>query len=666
METIRLTCRKSRLAIIQANEVISRFKEYEFSLIPVDSYGDKHKDISLLDNTASDFFTRELDNALRENLADIAVHSAKDIAYPLPDGIELIALTRALYKKDALVSHNKLKFKQLPPGSKVGTSSHSRKSQLNAIRNDLEYISIRGNIEERIDLMRKGVVDALVVAECALKRLELDYLIAELLPVDAHPLQGSLAVTARSGNHKMKSIFHAIDIRKSYGKVYLAGAGPGSAELLTLKAWQVLKNADVVFYDALIDTSILAAISCKKVYTGKRKGDHSMSQEAINNLMFEAASSGHQVVRLKGGDPQIFGRGGEEFDYLRERMIETEIIPGITSALAAAAITGIPLTHRKAASSVAFCSGSPIENIEVPAVDTLVYYMGAGTLKQIARKVIESGKSDQTPVALIYNISSPTQKTWYYTLNEVLELKKELPSPLLVIIGKTAMNKHLSASRPRILVTGTNPQKYEYLGEVVHNPIIQIKPFSNYEHFNPIVNAKRKYSWIIFTSKYAVKYFFQGLINIDLDIRWLSQTKILSIGAATSRELKKYGLIPDIQAEDESSAGIINLFMEYQISGKDILIPRSEIARNTLPHVLTKRGYNVSTLPVYQNIRPESYEKIDLNTIDIVVFSSPSGVKNFKEIYGDLPSHVHTISQGEITELSLYHYGFKVANDWMI
>ena len=307
----------------------------------------------------------------------------------------------------------------MPAGAKVATSSALRKQQLLKYRPDLTIDPIRGTIEQRIAQVQEGKIDALVVALCALKRLELSYLVSEILPFETHPLQGSLAVVAKSNNAYLKSLFHKIDIRKGFGKVYLTGFGPGSADLITVQGLKALKRAEVIFYDDLIDQAFLNNFTCKKVYVGKRKDKHSFGQDEINAMLYKSALEGKQVVRLKGGDPQIFGRGGEEFDYLRERLIHVEIIPGITSALAAASYTGIPLTQREESSSVAFCTGYPEDKITVPIADTLVYYMAASNLNLIGKKVMESGKDPDTPVALVSNISTPLQKTLFSTLGQV-------------------------------------------------------------------------------------------------------------------------------------------------------------------------------------------------------------------------------------------------------
>jgi len=661
--------RNSRLSTIQVEELQQRFPDISIRNIPILSYGDRHHEISLLDNKRPDFFTYELDQALLNDEADIAVHSAKDLPYPLPEGLEVIALTERIYPQDALVSADRKKLSELPSGAKVATSSALRQQQLLQHRPDLKIESVRGTIDERIAQVQSGKMDALVVALCALKRLELTYLVSEILPFETHPLQGSLALVAKANNALLKSLFHKIDIRKEFGKVYLTGFGPGSADLITVQGLKALKRADIIFYDDLIDHTFLNNFACKKVYVGKRKDKQSFSQDEINAMLYKSALEGKQVVRLKGGDPQIFGRGGEEFDYLRERLIQVEIIPGITSALAAASYTGIPLTQRQEASSVAFCLGYPEERITVPNADTLVYYMAASNLDLIAGKVIESGKSPDTPVVLVSNISTPLQKTIFSTLAGLVDGSVKLPPPLIAIIGNTAHSRNYppaSGNRNKILVTGTSPGKYEYLGEIVHTPLIEILPLRDYQFMREKLPVENDFDWIIFTSKHAVRYFFQALTDIDIDIRWLSGCKIISIGATTSRELKNYRLLYDIEAEKESTAGIIDLFIERNLKGRKILLPCSELTSDVLPTYLGNLGYSVTKLPVYRNLQPQAPQLVDLNEIDIVVFSSPSGVRNFKNLYQKLPEHIQIISSGDITDKELYCSGLIEYTDWVI
>jgi len=251
------------------------------------------------------------------------------------------------------------------------------------------------------------------------------------------PLQENLVVVAKRNNESLRKLFGKIDIRKNFGKVYLAGFGPGDPELMTIKTDRVLSEADIIFYDDLLDSGCLKKYSGEEIYVGKRKGKHSRNQDEINRILYEAALKGLKVVRLKGGDAMIFGRGGEEINYLRQRFIDVEVIPGVTSAIAAAAETLIPLTHRNVASSVAFCTGHPENKIRIPDADTLVYYMGASSLKIIAEKLIRNGLSGDTPTAVIRNASLASQQVLTTTLKKIVTDNIVAQSPSLIIVGNT-------------------------------------------------------------------------------------------------------------------------------------------------------------------------------------------------------------------------------------
>ena len=251
---MRIISRQSKLALLQVDEVMSQFPDVQYELIKTDSYGDKHKEVSLMDKSVSaDFFTRELDAALLEGRADIAIHSAKDLPYPLPAGIEVIALTESADKSDSLVTRDGKTLDQLPSQSKIGTSAEQRKAELLALRPDVEVVAIRGTIEERIAQVDNYTVDALIVATCALDRLALAHRASERLPFKTHPLQGNLAITASAHVGKdIRELFSKIDVRTRYGKVTLVGFGPGDPELLTVKGVKALERADIIFYDDLI------------------------------------------------------------------------------------------------------------------------------------------------------------------------------------------------------------------------------------------------------------------------------------------------------------------------------------------------------------------------------------------------------------------------------
>lgn len=226
------------------------------------------------------------------------------------------------------------------------------------------------------------------------------------------------------------------NISNRSGSVFLVGFGPGDPDLLTVKGLKLLKSADIIFYDDLTNKEFLVKFRAEKVYVGKRKGNHSHEQDTINQLLYEAAMAGKNVVRLKGGDPMLFAHGGEEIEFLRSRFIKVEVVPGVTAALAAAAFANVPLTHRGISSSVTLATGHSKTDIHVPASGTLVYYMGASNLHKIAEEVILKGWNPETPVLLVYNASAPEQKEYYTTLQEVVDYPESYQTPLIIIIGE--------------------------------------------------------------------------------------------------------------------------------------------------------------------------------------------------------------------------------------
>ena len=278
MTNISVISRNSPLALLQVKEVFAQFPHINYTLIETQSFGDKNHQISLLENPPADIFTRELDHALLAGDADIAIHSAKDLPYPLPNGIELIALFEAFDQTDALASKEAATLATLPLGARIGTSSPTRKRELLALRPDAQIVSIRGTIEQRLALVDNGEIDALIVATCALKRLGLAHRIVEILPFETHPLQGNLAITAKAGRADLKALFAAKDIRNKYGKVSLVGFGPGNPDLLTLGGEKALTTADIIFHDDLLESEYLDKFIAKKIYVANARTNTASSR----------------------------------------------------------------------------------------------------------------------------------------------------------------------------------------------------------------------------------------------------------------------------------------------------------------------------------------------------------------------------------------------------
>jgi len=649
---MKVISRNSKLALVQVDECFALYPQLAYELVSVVSFGDKRKDISLLENPPADIFTRELDEAILSGTADVAVHSAKDLPYPLPQGLEVIALLKEFDQTDSLVSKTNQLLSELPTGSRVGTSSPTRKKELLALRPDLQIVSIRGTIEERIALVDNGQIDALIVATCALYRLKLSHRIAQVLPFETHPLQGLLAVVAALERTDLKADFKVHDIRKTYGKVTLVGFGPGSPDLLTVGGEKALAKADTIFYDDLLDKDFLQKYSAKLVYVGKRKGKHSSEQAEINRLLLDEAKTGRNVVRLKGGDPMIFAHGGEEIEFLKSNFIEVSVIPGITTALALASLTQVPLTHRGIASSVAFVSGQAAE-IKLPNTDTVVCYMAGYNIPLIATKAIAEGRNPETPVLLVSKVSSPEQQEFFYTLETLSRETKPFPTPIISIIGDVVGLRYHSEQeliKPIYLVTGTQKEHYDQIGTVIHQPLIKIEAISPNPELELEINRLNTYDWLFFTSRYTVNFFFEALEKAGKDARHLGGLKIASVGRITSQELKLHGIIPEIQATEESSVGLLKQIEAAGYPVAKVFIPRSDIGLPVLPEGLKKLGWEVSTVSVYHNTYPENLKPLDLTTIPNIVFSSPSCVTNFLRLYGSFPEGKNYIFRGKETE----------------
>lgn len=710
---IRVIARGSRLSRLQVEEVFKNFPELAYEIKYLESYGDKNQQISLLNGEApADIFTRELDDAIRQGDADIAIHSAKDLPYPLPEDIEVIALFPAFDTTDSLVSRDHKKLAELPAGSIIGTSSPLRKKGLNELRPNLTIKGIRGCIEERVQQVKDGKYDAAIVATCALKRLGMEDEIAEVLPFPTHPLQGFLAVTAKKGSQDLKQAFASKSILDKQGSVSLVGFGPGDPDLLTIKAAKAIDAADIIFYDDLIDDSYLADKKAEKIYVGKRAGYHHKEQADINRLLLEAAREGKNVVRLKGGDPMIFAHGSEEIEYLESNLIKVNVIPGITTASALAASQKISLTHRDFSSSVALVSGHTPQPV-TPDAETLVYYMGAKQLQAIATQLIDKeGWAFNTPVLLTYNVSRPDEQTFETTLWNLRNGEMQnLPTPLIALIGYVAGLKHHQASDIKpTLYTGTLPAIEKRKADYTYTPLIEISYHPSYftkilednycEHYDG--KSFTKYCewdesqalYYIFTSQYGVQ---ATLDYYDLILNEQEEHVFISIGDTTTEALHKAGVKDVIQVEQDNRYGVIEWFKKekerldaarpqyehsfelfekmdldnydheladfvYRYENRLVFYPHSSLSPEDIPLALQELGFNVLSAVVYNNELPKNPRRVNLNHFKRIVFTSPSTIDNFIKLYGKLPENTEFITRGPITQAHLEEV-MKVKNE---
>ena len=701
---IRVIARGSRLSRLQVEEVFKNFPELAYEIKYLESYGDKNQQISLLNGEApADIFTRELDDTIRQGDADIAIHSAKDLPYPLPEDIEVIALFPAFDTTDSLVSRNHKKLAELPAGSIIGTSSPLRKKGLNELRPDLTIKGIRGCIEERVQQVKDGKYDAAIVATCALKRLGMEDEIAEVLPFPTHPLQGFLAITALKESQALQQAFASKSILDKQGSVSLVGFGPGDPDLLTIKAAKAIDAADIIFYDDLIDDSYLADKKAEKIYVGKRAGSHHKEQADINRLLLNAAREGKNVVRLKGGDPMIFAHGSEEIEYLESNLIKVNVIPGITTASALAASQKISLTHRDFSSSVALVSGHTPQPV-TPDAETLVYYMGAKQLQTIATQLIDKeGWAFNTPVLLTYNVSRPDEQTFETTLWNLRNGEMQnLPTPLIALIGYVAGLKHHQASDIKpTLYTGTLPAIEKRKADYTYTPLIEISYHPSYftkilednycEHYDG--KSFTEYCewdesqalYYIFTSQYGVQ---ATLDYYDLILNEQEEHVFISIGDTTTEALHKAGVKDVIQVEQDNRYGVIEWFKKekerldaarpqyehsfelfekmdhdnydpeledfvYRYENRLVFYPHSSLSPEDIPLALQELGFNVLSAVVYNNELPKNPRRVNLNHFKRIVFTSPSTIDNFIKLYGKLPENTEFITRGPITQAHL-------------
>lgn len=481
------------------------------------------------------------------------------------------------------------------------------------------------------------------------------------------------------------------------GKVYLVGAGPGDPGLITVKGLECIEIADVIIYDYLASPSLLkyASNRAEIIYVGKKGGNHTLSQDNINLLIVEKAKKGRIVTRLKGGDPFIFGRGGEEVEVLIQAGIPFEIVPGVTSAIAAPAYAGIPLTHRKFTSTLAFITGheDPTKtessvNWEALAkgIGTIVFLMGVKNLPYIATRLVDHGMHPNTPVAVIRWGTTPQQQTVTGTLSTIEKQVKAsgLKAPAIIVVGHVvSLRKTMKwfENRPllgkRIVITRAREQASELVhhltdlgAECLEVPTIQVIPTDDFEPLDTAIENLSAYDWLIFTSVNGVNFFFDRLFTIGMDVRSLHHLQTAVIGPATSKRLFDFGIKSDIIPESYRAESVVEAFTNLDIKDKKILLPRAAQARPILPVELSRMGAVVDEIIAYRT--KAVYDNADFllkrlkeRQIDIITFTSSSTVKNFHALipHKDLKrlmKHVTIASIGPITADTARDLGFDV------
>jgi uroporphyrinogen III methyltransferase/synthase len=480
------------------------------------------------------------------------------------------------------------------------------------------------------------------------------------------------------------------------GKVYLVGAGPGDPGLITIKGRDCLRLADVVISDDLDNPSPLehAPKDAEKIFVGKRKGAQHYSQDKITQLLLDHALSGKTVVRLKDGDPFIFGQGSEEARALATAGVPFEIVPGITSAVAAAAYAGIPMTHRNVTNTLNSATGLEDLNKKLSLLDqeqlatgveTLVFSMGMANLEKICEQLIIHGRSPDTPVAVIRSATTPRQQTLTGNLTTIAEVVRSngFTPPALIFIGEVVSLRESLRwfdNRPlfgkRILMTRTAAQAGSFSrlieatgAEAVSCPVIEIVPPPSYADLDAAISRLPQTDYLILTSANAVDAFFNRLNLCGKDVRDLYGVTVAVVGPKTAEALNLHGLQADLIATDFRAEGVIAQLQQQGVSGKRILYPHAELARDAITRELTAAGARVDAPIAYSSRSPnngdELRELLQNRRIDAITFTASSTVDNFIALLGE--QHIHLLatiplfSIGALTSETMLRHNLKIA-----
>ncbi len=447
------------------------------------------------------------------------------------------------------------------------------------------------------------------------------------------------------------------------GKVYLVGAGPGDPGLITVKGMRALEQAQVVVYDRLVDPVLLQAVpnSAERIFVGKARGRQQLTQTEINRLLVDKASQGLTVVRLKGGDPFVFGRGGEEALELKANGLPFEIVPGVTSAIAGPAYAGIPLTHRGVATTFTVVSGSedpskPESTVpwEVLAKNggTLVVLMGWASLEKILGTLQQEGLPPTTPAALIQWGTWSNQKTVTGNIENILQLGKDagLTPPVITVIGdvvnlreelawfdqRTLFGKRVLITRSRSQASRLRALLEQAGADAVELPTIQISPLEDFSELDSTLSRLQEYAWVIFSSANAVESVFDRLKAQGKDARALAGTTIGAIGPATAQALAQRGITADFVPSRPVSEAVLKELADRDWQGVSVLLPAADIGRDELENGLANMGANVKRLAVYRNVPVEGVSDLAKEAfhdgVDVVTFTSSSTVRNLVEM----------------------------------
>ena len=647
--TFKVGTRPSKLATQQARHALDQLetllKPHRFEIQPLTTQGDTDRTTDLR-HSPPDFFTHELDQALLNQTIDCALHSAKDLPDPMPETIDWCWLPHPEDPRDALVLRSNQTINDLPPNPTIGVSSDRRAQYATEQFPHATQQPIRGNIEERIEQLDQGHFDIVIIAIAALNRLQLQHRITQPIPLTQLPVppaQGYLALTFRQGDARFQKI-RALHTPA----VIIAGASVGHHDLCTLATQRALQHCDYCLYDSLMDQQILQFLPphAHAIDVGKRCGAHTKEQHEITQLLCDYARRGQRIVRLKGGDPGIFGRLAEETDALEALALPYRVIPGISALQAATTGTGMLLTRRDisrgftaltpraAAGKIAPC------NAEHKRTLPTLYYMAIKAMQPITDELLQDGTPPDTPTAIIYNAGSPDQEIIHTTLAQLPQHGRDhcTSKPGLIIIGQITTYQYNNTLGPlggqRILLTCSHALQqraadlvHDHGGTPIPFPLIDLIPRHN------LTLSHQDIDWVIITSPSSARAYLDILQTQHLDLR--SIPRLMVCGQGTANVFEQHGIHVDAQPSSDYSAHALLQLAQQTLSPTDrILRLRSDKAGPHLAQQLRRITPHVEDTLLYDN---HPIHHPTLPDADIIFFASASGVETYLADWG-LPS----------------------------
>ncbi len=646
----RLATRASPLARLQADEAVTAIRRLlpgaRFEILPCPTPGDRDKTTDLRES-APDFFTRDLHAAVRAGGADAAVHSAKDLEDPVPDDLDWFWLPDPADPRDAVVLRPGATLADLPDGAVAGVSSARREAWCRTHGPSLRCVPVRGTIEERLAQLDAGAFDLLLIAAAALERLGLAARIHRAIPLEElrPPAgQGYLALTFRAGDARFERI-RRLFVRP----VVFAGAGSGSAGNCTLATAEALAACEVCFHDRLLDPALLDRLppGAEQVDVGKRCGDHAVAQAEIDRRLVDTARRGRRVVRLKGGDPGLFGRLAEELAALDARGLPCRVLPGVSSLVAATTGTGLLLTRRGA--SRGFAAMTPREqgggigpvDARARAALPIVFFMGMGVLDRIAADLAADGLAPETHAAAVFDAGAPDEAVVRGTLADLSDrvaaaqvagaVRRNAPG--LVLVGAPAaapafLHRGALDGRRVLLPCSEDLQAKaaaavrDFGGVPLPLPLIRLVPAPDCA---AVLRGLRSFDGLVITSPASVRCLMALLPRAGLDARALP--RILAAGPGTAAVFRAHGIEPDaLPVRDFGSAGVLEAAAGFAPAGARLLRLRSRRAGPALGEALARAGFAVTDTVLYDNepLRPEC-----IPSFDAVFFASASAAEAF-------------------------------------